>query len=125
MLGSVGGFVAGPGPLVDLIINRARSFIFTTAPAPAAAAAALAALRVLRSGEGDTLRARLAALSQYAARKLAEADAEHPFAPHVEQAALPPTNVQGLAHWQAIADWLLTADGALLLDRGAVAWQGA
>ena len=63
MLGSVGGFVAGPGPLVDLIINRARSFIFTTAPAPAAAAAALAALRVLRSGEGDTLRARLAALT--------------------------------------------------------------
>ena len=52
MLGSAGGFVAGPGPLVDLIINRARSFIFTTAPAPAAAAAALAALRVLRSGKG-------------------------------------------------------------------------
>ena len=48
---------------MDLIINRARSFIFTTAPAPAAAAAALAALRVLRSGEGDTLRARLAALT--------------------------------------------------------------
>ena len=63
MLGSAGGFVAGPGPLVDLIINRARSFIFTTAPAPAAAAAALAALRVLRSGEGHTLRARLAALT--------------------------------------------------------------
>ena len=63
MLGSVGGFVAGPGPLVDLIVNRARSFIFTTAPAPAAAGAALAALRVLRSGEGDTLRARLAALT--------------------------------------------------------------
>ncbi|TMH61736.1 MAG: DNA helicase UvrD [Betaproteobacteria bacterium] len=60
------------------------------------------------------IRVRLAVLSQYAARKLAEADAEHPFAPHVEQAALPPTNVQGLAHWQAIADWLLTADGALL-----------
>jgi 8-amino-7-oxononanoate synthase len=63
MLGSAGGFVAGPGPLVDLIINRARSFIFTTAPAPAAAAAALAALRVLRSGQGHTLRARLAALT--------------------------------------------------------------
>jgi 7-keto-8-aminopelargonate synthetase-like enzyme len=63
MLGSAGGFVAGPGPLVDLITNRARPFIFTTAPAPAAAAAALAALRVLRSGEGDTLQARLAALT--------------------------------------------------------------
>jgi 7-keto-8-aminopelargonate synthetase-like enzyme len=63
MLGSVGGFVAGRGPLVDLIINRARSFIFTTAPAPATTAAALAALRVLRSGAGDALRARLAALT--------------------------------------------------------------
>jgi len=63
MLGSVGGFVAGPGPLVDLIINRARPFIFTTAPAPAATAAALAALRVLRSEEGDALQARLAALT--------------------------------------------------------------
>lgn len=63
MLGSVGGFVAGSGPLVDLIINRARPFIFTTAPAPAAAAAALAALRVLRSEEGNALQARLAALT--------------------------------------------------------------
>ena len=54
---------AGRGPLVDLIINRARSFIFTTAPAPATTAAALAALRVLRSGTGDALRARLAALT--------------------------------------------------------------
>ena len=63
MLGSMGGFVAGPGPLVDLLINRARPFIFTTAPAPAAVAAALAALRVLRSEEGDVLRARLAALT--------------------------------------------------------------
>ncbi|MBO0806709.1 MAG: 8-amino-7-oxononanoate synthase [Actinobacteria bacterium] len=63
MLGSAGGFVAGSGPLVDLLINRARPFIFTTAPAPATTAAALAALRVLRSGEGDALRARLAALT--------------------------------------------------------------
>ncbi len=63
MLGSIGGFVAGPGPLVDLLINLARPFIFTTAPAPAAAAAALAALRVLRSEEGGALRARLAALT--------------------------------------------------------------
>lgn len=65
MLGSMGGFVAGPGPLVDLLINRARPFIFTTAPAPAAAAAALAALRVLQSDEGSALRARLAALTEW------------------------------------------------------------
>src|SRR5207253_10173307 len=58
-LGSVGGFVAGTRRFVDLLVNRARSFIFTTAPAPADAAAALAALRVLRSEEGEHLVARL------------------------------------------------------------------
>ena len=44
--GSAGAFVAGPESLRDLLINRARSFIFTTGPAPAAAGAALEALRV-------------------------------------------------------------------------------
>jgi 8-amino-7-oxononanoate synthase len=58
-LGSLGGFVAGAARYTDLVVNRARSFIFTTASTPADAAAALAALRVVRSAEGDTLRARL------------------------------------------------------------------
>ena len=44
-----GGFVAGPRAFVDLVINAARPFIFTTAPTPADSAAALAALVVLRS----------------------------------------------------------------------------
>ncbi len=61
-LGSLGGFVAGPAALTDLIVNRARPFVFTTAPAPADAAAALAALRVLRSPEGETLVSRLRGL---------------------------------------------------------------
>ena len=59
--GSLGGFVAGPAALCRLIVNRARSYIFTTAPTPADAAAALGALRVLRSPEGDGLMARLRA----------------------------------------------------------------
>jgi 8-amino-7-oxononanoate synthase len=58
-LGSLGGFVAGPAPTVDLLRNRARSFIFTTAATPADTAAALAALRVVRSDEGTTLVERL------------------------------------------------------------------
>ena len=33
-LGSLGGFVAGPRPFVDLLVNRARSYIFTTASSP-------------------------------------------------------------------------------------------
>jgi 8-amino-7-oxononanoate synthase len=55
LLGSVGGFVAGPSDVVDLCRNTARSFVFTTASAPADAAAALAAVRVVRSEEGAAL----------------------------------------------------------------------
>src|SRR5690606_14711739 len=58
-LGALGGFVAGPRRYVDLLVNRARPFIFTTAPTPADTAAGLAALRVLRSPEGAALLGRL------------------------------------------------------------------
>jgi 8-amino-7-oxononanoate synthase len=58
-LGAAGGYICGSRPLIDLLINRARSFIFSTAPAPAAAAAATAAIRLVQSDEGETLRARL------------------------------------------------------------------
>jgi 8-amino-7-oxononanoate synthase len=58
-LGSLGGFAAGPEVFTDLLVNRARSYIFTTASTPADAAAALAAIAVVRSAEGDGLRARL------------------------------------------------------------------
>jgi 8-amino-7-oxononanoate synthase len=61
-LGSLGGFVAGPARYIDLVENRARPYIFTTAPTPADSAAALAALGVLRSDEGRALVARLRAL---------------------------------------------------------------
>jgi 8-amino-7-oxononanoate synthase len=58
-LGSLGGFVAASAPLAALIVNRARSYIFTTAATPADTAAALAALGVLTSAEGAALVARL------------------------------------------------------------------
>ena len=60
-LGSLGGFVAGPRSFVELLVNRARTFIFTTASSPADAGAALAALGVLRSGDGAALVAALRA----------------------------------------------------------------
>ncbi len=58
-LGSQGGFATGPQEMVDLLVNRSRSFIFTTALAPASAAAALEALRLVRSPEGRVLVERL------------------------------------------------------------------
>jgi 8-amino-7-oxononanoate synthase len=61
-LGSLGGFLAGPQDVIDLMVNAARPYIFTTGLSPADAAAALAALGVLRSSEGDALVRRLADL---------------------------------------------------------------
>lgn len=60
-LGSVGGFVAARQSVVDLLVNVARPFIFTTGTTSADTAGALAALRIERGAEGDRLRARLAA----------------------------------------------------------------
>jgi 8-amino-7-oxononanoate synthase len=58
-LGSLGGFLAGPRDVIDLMVNAARPYIFSTGLSPADAAAALAALGVLRSSEGDALVRRL------------------------------------------------------------------
>jgi 8-amino-7-oxononanoate synthase len=46
-LGGAGAYVAGSRALIDLLVNRARSFVYTTGLAPAAVAAAGAALDVL------------------------------------------------------------------------------
>lgn len=46
-LGSVGGYVSGSKKMKEFLVNRARSFIYTTAPAPSASAAAAAALSVI------------------------------------------------------------------------------
>jgi 8-amino-7-oxononanoate synthase len=47
-LGSQGGFVAGQRRLIEYLVNRARPYIFSTAPIEAAAAAALEALKIVR-----------------------------------------------------------------------------
>ncbi|MEX1119336.1 MAG: 8-amino-7-oxononanoate synthase, partial [Terrimicrobiaceae bacterium] len=46
-LGSAGAYVCGAGSLREFLINRARSFVFSTSPPPSAAAAASAAIRLL------------------------------------------------------------------------------
>ena len=55
--GALGGFVAGPARLIELLINTARTFIFDTALPPAVALAARVAL--VRMRNGDDRRARL------------------------------------------------------------------
>ena len=55
-LGLSGGYLAASRAVVDLLINRARSFIYTTAPPPAVAHAALTALATIRGEEGERRR---------------------------------------------------------------------
>jgi len=55
-VGASGGYICGSRPLIDFLVNRARSFIFSTAPVPAAAAAAAAGVRFIQSPAGETRR---------------------------------------------------------------------
>ena len=58
-VGAAGGFICGSGSLIELLVNKARSFIFSTAPSPAASAAARAGVELIQGGEGESLRAQL------------------------------------------------------------------
>lgn len=60
-VGLSGGYLAASREWIDLLVNRARSFVFSTAPPPALAHAVLAALRLIGTAEGARLRADLAA----------------------------------------------------------------
>jgi 7-keto-8-aminopelargonate synthetase-like enzyme len=57
--GLSGGYLAASRQVIDLLINRARSLIYSTAPAPALAHAAVHALALLSGQEGDLRRDRL------------------------------------------------------------------
>ncbi len=57
--GLSGGYVAASREWIDLLVNRARTFIYSTAPPPSLAHAAIASLALIRSAEGASLRARL------------------------------------------------------------------
>lgn len=59
--GLSGGYLACAADWRDLLVNRARSFIYSTAPPPALAHAARASLALIRSAEGDALRRELRA----------------------------------------------------------------
>ena len=60
-LGGCGGFIAGSRKLVDFLVNKARTFVFSTAPSPGSAAAGSAAIDLLCSSEGEAILAKLRA----------------------------------------------------------------
>jgi 8-amino-7-oxononanoate synthase len=70
-LGSFGAFVAGDEDVIELLIQRARSYIYTTALPPAVAAATRRALRIVReeAWRREALQARIAQFREGAARR--------------------------------------------------------
>ena len=82
--GALGGYVAGPQPVIDLLRQRARPYLFSNALPPAITGAALAALDLVETA--DDLRARLFANAAYWRAGLADAGfsllpGEHPIIP--------------------------------------------
>lgn len=61
--GCSGGFIAADKCVIDFLINKARTFIYTTAPLPANSAAALCALEIIKTA--DDKRKRLKENSDY------------------------------------------------------------
>jgi 8-amino-7-oxononanoate synthase len=58
-LGCSGGYVCGSGRLRDWLLNRARAFVYSTAPSPVAAVVATEAVRWMETGEAAQRRRRL------------------------------------------------------------------
>ncbi len=67
-LGTVGGFILAPTVIRDFLVNRARPFIFATAPSPLVAAITRTALDISRTN--PERRDRLARLVQFAGAEL-------------------------------------------------------
>jgi 8-amino-7-oxononanoate synthase len=63
-VGASGGYLCGSRALVDYCVNRARTFIFSTAPIPAAAAAATAGVKLVQSAEGEERRRKVWSLAK-------------------------------------------------------------
>lgn len=59
--GAMGGFITGPQPVIDLLRQRARPYLFSNALAPSVTAGSLKAIEIARSA--DELRSNLTRLS--------------------------------------------------------------
>ncbi|CRL15915.1 glycine C-acetyltransferase [Phaeobacter italicus] len=61
--GAIGGYIAGPQPVIDLLRQRARPYLFSNSLPPSIVAAGLEAIRLVE--EGDSLRAQLFENAKY------------------------------------------------------------
>ena len=82
--GAMGGYIAGPQPVIDLLRQRARPYLFSNALAPAITAASITAIDLVE--QGDDLRRRLFANAAHWRSGLEKAGfqllrGEHPIIP--------------------------------------------
>jgi glycine C-acetyltransferase len=57
--GAMGGFIVAAQPIIDILRQRARPYLFSNALTPAVCGASLAAISIARSGDGDVRRTRI------------------------------------------------------------------
>lgn len=57
--GAMGGFICATKPVVELLKQRARPYLFSNAIAPSVCGASLEAIRIAQGSEGDALRTQL------------------------------------------------------------------
>ncbi len=82
--GAIGGYIAGPQPVIDLLRQRARPYLFSNALPPSVVAASMIALQLVE--DGHDLRKRLFENSTYWRTGLTELgfelkEGEHPIIP--------------------------------------------
>jgi 8-amino-7-oxononanoate synthase len=80
-LGGAGGLVCASRAIRDFLVNRGRSFVFTTAPPPLQAATVRAALSLCR--QAPERRERLARLVEHAGRELSQCCGLTPSGTHI------------------------------------------
>jgi 8-amino-7-oxononanoate synthase len=85
-LGASGALVLAPRTIRDFLVNRARAFIYATAPSPLMAATVRAALRLV--SEDDSRRERLADLVAFAGRELERRCGIVPSGSHIQPVIL-------------------------------------
>lgn len=84
--GAMGGFICATKPVVELLKQRARPYLFSNALAPSVCGSSLEAIRIAQGGEGDVLRTQLFANAARYRAAMTEAGftllpGEHPIIP--------------------------------------------
>ncbi len=84
--GAMGGFICATAPIVQLLKQRARPYLFSNALSPAVCGSSLEAIRIASGAEGDALREQLFANARRFRAAMTEAGfdllpGEHPIIP--------------------------------------------